>query len=163
MACEIISCEGAVFVLWGKPTVADIQRVVDRVELIAEKSARQVVYITRVPRDAPAPDPIVRKALEGAMPRLMQLCAHYSVVLEGDGFVSAMKRGVLTGLLLLGWRRENFRVWASSREIVPQIAKNLRHDAEHVLYLAASKGLLTCGSPDGAEGVRERAQPQRQM
>jgi hypothetical protein len=154
MACEILSCEGAVFVLWGKPTVADIQRVVDRVELIAEKSGRPIVYITRVPVDAPAPDATVRKALESVMPRLMQLCAHYSVVLEGEGFVSAVKRGILTGLLLLGWRRENFRVWAGSREIVPQIGPKLRLDAERILYLADSKGLLTCGAPDGPESAR---------
>ena len=42
MACEIISCEGAVFVLWGKPTVADVERVMDRLELIAEKTGRRI-------------------------------------------------------------------------------------------------------------------------
>lgn len=161
MACEIISCEGAVFVLWGKPTVADVQRVVDRLELIAEKSGRPVVYVTRVPVDAPAPDATVRKAIEDVTPRLIELCAHYAVVLEGDGFVSAVKRGILTGLLLLGWRREAFRVSASPQEILPQLSARLHLDAENILQLAESKGLLTCGSPDGPNPDRGRPVPSR--
>lgn len=159
MACEIISCEGAVFVLWGKPTVADLQRVIDRVELIAEKSSRQVIYVTRVPVDAPAPDAVFRKALEGAMPRFIALCSHYSVLLEGEGFISALKRGILTGLLLLGWRRQAFHVCATARELVQQIKPELRVDAERILYLAESKGLLTCGAPDGPNAERSRPAP----
>ena len=114
--------------------------------------------------DAPEPDPIVRKALEGVMPRAIQLCSFYSVILEGQGFRSAVKRGVLTGLLMLGWRRETFRVCASAAEVLPQSDRRVREDVERIHYLAASKGLLTCGSPDGTDGVRERvAQPQNQM
>lgn len=161
MACEIISCEGAVFVLWGRPTVADMERVIDRLVLIAEKSGRPVVYVTRVPVDAPAPDAVFRKALEGVMPQLIELCSHYSVLLEGEGFISAVKRGILTGLLLLGWRRESFRVCASGDEILAQIKPSLRHDAEHILYLAESQGLLSCGSPDGPNSMRGRSLPAR--
>jgi hypothetical protein len=154
MACEIISCEGAVFVLWGKPTVDDVERVMNRLELIAEKSDRKIVYLTRVPVDAPPPDPVVRKALESVMPRAVQLCSFYSIILEGQGFVSAVKRGVLTGLLMLGWQRENFRVCASPAEVLPQSNRKVREDVERIHYLAESKGLLTCSAPDGPQSAR---------
>lgn len=147
--------------LWGKPTVEDVERVMDRLELIAEKSDRRIVYLTRVPADAPAPDATVRKALESVMPRAAQLCSLYSIILEGDGFVSAVKRGVLTGLLMLGWRRENFLVCASASEVLPQSSGSVRDDAEHILYLAESKGLLTCGAPDGPNSDRGRYVPSR--
>jgi len=157
MACEIISCEGAVFVLWGKPTVDDVERVMNRLELIAEKSDRKIVYLTRVPVDAPAPDAVVRKALESVMPRAVELCSFYSIILEGDGFVSAVKRGILTGLLMLGWRRENFRVCASPKEVLPQTMRGVREDVERIHYLAGSKGLLTCGAPDGPNSGHARS------
>jgi hypothetical protein len=55
MACELITTGGGVFALWGKPEIADIDRVTVGVEAAAASCGHPVVYVTRVPVRAPAP------------------------------------------------------------------------------------------------------------
>src|SRR5689334_9069163 len=99
MACEILSCEGAVFVLWGKVTTnQDLDRVLDRLRLVCETTGHPVVYVTRVPPDAQPPEADVRAHLDAIMPEVVAQCSSYHVVLEGSGFINAMKRAVLAGL-----------------------------------------------------------------
>ncbi len=150
MACEIISVEGAVFVLWGKPTKADFDRVVDRVELIASATGRPIVYITRVPVNAPPPEGEDRAYLNSLMPRLMKACSSYHVILEGSGFISAIKRAILASLLQLGWRNGSFFVHENEKGVVAKVERAVRPDVEAILSLAKAKGLLTAPPPDEA-------------
>ena len=60
MACEIVSSDGGVFVLWGKPTKEDLDRVLERVQQTAAAAGHQIVFVARVPERAPAPDDEVR-------------------------------------------------------------------------------------------------------
>jgi hypothetical protein len=148
MACEIISIEGAVFVLWGKPNRVDLDRVIDRVELIASASARPIVYITRVPNNAPPPESDVRQHLNSLMPRFVKACSSYHVVLEGSGFISALKRGILASLLQLGWRNGTFFVHDTEKAVASKVERQARRDVEAILALAKDKGLLTAPPPE---------------
>ena len=149
MACEIISCEGAVFVLWGKPTTkADVERVMDRLKLISESSERPVVYISRIPVDAPPPDADVRQFISDQMPACVKLCSSYHVVLEGSGFIAAMKRAVLSSLFQLSWRNGTFYVHSMPKEVIYKLDRGSRADAEQVLHLAERHGLLQAKAPD---------------
>lgn len=148
MACDIISVEGAVFALWGKPTKADLDRVIDRVELIAQASGRPVVYITRVPRSAPPPEADVRQHLNSLMPRFVRACSSYHVLLEGDGFISAVKRAILVSLLQFGWRSGSFFVHNNEKGVAAKVERPVRPDVEAILALAATKGLLTAPPPE---------------
>jgi len=143
VACEIVSTRGAVFALWGKPTVEDMDRVRDALKLAADTCGHPVVYITRVPRHAPPPDGAARARLDELMPGIVSVCSSYHVVLEGDGFGAAIKRGVLIGLFQLGWRRKTFFVHAT----VDEVARNARPDerplVSAILALAATRGLLS--------------------
>ena len=147
MACEIIAAEGAVFALWGKPSKADLDRVVERVEGVASAS-RSVVYITRVPVAAPAPDDAVRQHMNSLMPRFVKVCASYHVVLEGSGFLSALKRGILASLLQFGWRNGTFFVHENEKQVLAKVERSRRPDAEAILNLANQKGLLTAPPPE---------------
>jgi hypothetical protein len=147
MACDIISNEGAVFALWGRPTKADLDRVVDRVELVATAAARRIVYVTRVPSAAPAPDPDVRAHMNALMPRFVKQCAGYHVVLEGDGFVSAMKRCILASLLQFGWQNGSFFVHQDASEVLRKVDRSQRRDAQAILDLAARGGFLSAPPP----------------
>jgi hypothetical protein len=148
MACEIISVEGAVFALWGKPTKADLDRVIDRVELIAHATGRPILYITRVPMAAPPPDPEVRQYLNALMPRFIKACSSYHVLLEGSGFVSAIKRAILASLLQFGWRNGAFFVHENEKGVFSKVERTARPDVEAILELARSRGLLTAAPPD---------------
>jgi hypothetical protein len=161
MACNIISNEGAVFVLWGKPNKADLERVIHRVELIASASQHPVVYVTRVPQNAPAPDADVRQFLNSLMPRFVKACSSYHVILEGQGFVSAFKRAMLISLLQFGWRNGTFFVHETDKGVFGKVARPDRPHVEAILATASAQGLLTAGPPEDVEPPHERPAQRR--
>jgi hypothetical protein len=156
MACEIISTNGALFALWGKPTPEDMDRVRAALQVAASECGHPVVYITRVPVNAPPPDAAARARLDKVMPGIVEVCSSYHVVLEGDGFGAAVKRGILTGLFQLSWRRKTFFVHATVNEVAHHVRPELKRVVAAMLELAAKRGLLTGEAPD-SPALRSRA------
>lgn len=142
MSCEIVATKGALFVLWGKPTRADIDRVEAEINDCVAKFGGPITYITRVPAAAPAPDAEARKHLNALMPRVVRACSTYHAVLEGDGFLAAMKRGVVTSLFQLGFHKGSFFVHSSVKEVALKVDKAVRVHVDDVLELAKRGGLL---------------------
>lgn len=147
MACEIINVDGGVFVLWGRPTRVDLDRVVERVEQVASAAGSPIVFVTRVPQSAPAPDGAVRTHLNELTPHFARLCSSYHAVLEGAGFMSAIKRAIMVGLFQFGFRNGTFFVHESERSVTAKMDGIDRARAQALLDLAAAKGLLTAGPP----------------
>jgi len=150
MACQILTTRGAVFVLWGRPTAADMDDVQQAVEAAAASCGRPVVYVTRVPADAPPPCASARARLDELMPSFVKACSTYHVVLEGEGFGAAMKRAILTGLFQLTWRRKTFFVHADAKEVAPSLPEECRVAVAHLLATAERRGLLSATSPTSA-------------
>lgn len=148
MACKIISSEGAVFALWGRPTLADIDEVLRQVRSAANASGRPVVYITRVPVDAPPPESDVRQRLNEAMPDIRAVCASYHVILEGDGFLSAVKRAMLASLMQFGWQKDTFFIHATPKQVMIKVRRDYRDAVETLLVSAERQGLLSAPAPD---------------
>lgn len=148
MACKIISSEGAVFALWGRPTLADVDEVLRQLQSAAKAAGRPVVYITRVPVDAPPPEAEVRQRLNEAMPAIRAACASYHVILEGGGFISAMKRAILASFMQFGWQRDTFFIHAYAKQVMIKAPRACREDAERILYVAEQQGLLSGPAPD---------------
>ena len=142
MACELISTLGAVFALWGEPEIKDVDLVKQAVESAAANCGHPVVYVTRVPVNAPAPNAEVRARLEQMMPSILKVCSTYHVVLEGEGFAAAMKRGVLTGLFQLSWRRKTFFVHAKVGEVASNVPLAQQAELSSLLAAAQQRGLL---------------------
>lgn len=142
MACQVITTHGAVFALWGKPEPRDMDHVTTTLEAAAELCGHPVVYVTRVPVDAPPPDAPARARLNELMPRLVSACSTYHVVLEGEGFGAAVKRGILTGVFQLSWRRKTFFVHASVSEVTRTVASECRKAVHDLLTTAERRGLL---------------------
>jgi hypothetical protein len=92
--------------------------------------------------NAPAPDAQVRARLEQLLPSLVKACSTYHVVLEGDGFAAAMKRGVLTGMFQLSWRRKTFFVHAKVSEIASCVALEQQAAVTRLLDSARMRGML---------------------
>jgi hypothetical protein len=148
VACEIISTRGALFALWGRPTVEDMNRVRAALQVAADECGHPVVYITRVPRNAPPPVGAARARLDELMPGIVSVCSSYHVVLEGDGFAAAIKRGILTGLFQLSWRRKTFFVHAGVNEVAANVGPAEQRAVSALLELAAKRGLLSGPAPD---------------
>jgi hypothetical protein len=147
MACEIISTQGAVFALWGRPTPADMDRVQAALQAAAEACGHPVVYVTRVPVNAPPPDAAGRARLNELMPGIVSVCSSYHVVLEGDGFGAAVKRGILTGMFQLSWRRKTFFVHATVSEVARNVSPEQQRALADILTLAARRNLLSGEAP----------------
>lgn len=148
MSCEILSVDGAVFVLWGKPTKADLDRVVQQVELAASKSGGPIVFVARIPQGAPAPEGEARAHMNALTPHFAKFCFSYHAILEGSGFVSAVKRAILAGLLQFDFRKGAFAVHDSEKSIAGKVERSMRPRVEALLSLASAKGLLTAASPE---------------
>jgi hypothetical protein len=118
------------------------------VQAAADACGHSVVYITRVPVNAPPPDAASRARLDKLMPGIVAVCSSYHVVLEGDGFGAAIKRGILTGLFQLGWRRKTFFVHASVNEVARNVESTQQRAVHAMLELAATRGLLSGAAPD---------------
>ena len=142
VACDLISSDGAVFAQWGVPTIEDMDRVADALREAAAKARRPVIYIARVPAQAPPPDAKVRSHLDSLMPEIVEKCSAYHVVMEGDGFFAAMKRAVLLGIFQVRWRRGVFFVHSSIAELLREIAATDRETVSSVLDSAQRAGLL---------------------
>lgn len=134
--------------LWGKPTVTDVDRVWSAMQVAAHECGQPIVYITRVPRNAPPPEAAARTRLDQLVPRIMSVCSTYHVVLEGDGFGAAIKRGILTGLFQLRWRLKTFFVHASVNEVARNVGREQQEAVSSILELAATRGLLSGLAPD---------------
>jgi hypothetical protein len=154
LACEIVSVDGAVFALWGKPSKHDLNRVLAEVERVATTSGHPIVYIARIPQNAPAPEGDARAHMNSLMPQFIKHCASYHAVLEGGGFLSAVKRAILAGLLQFGVRSGMFFVHKSEKEILEKVDRKLRPNVQAVLALASNKGLLTAPAPEQLANAR---------
>ncbi len=80
MACELITTPGAVFAPWGEPKCRHGQSARSALEAAAATCGHPVVYVTRVPVDAPAPNAQFRAKLDQMMPALLKVCSTYRVV-----------------------------------------------------------------------------------
>lgn len=148
MSCEILSSEGAVFVVWGKVTTKqDIDRVFDRIKLIYETTGERVLYVTRVPPDAQPPEADARAHLDKLLPTAIEMCTSYHVVLEGTGFIAGMKRAVLAGLFQISWRKGMFFVHSVPKELIFKLDRAQRPVGEKILQLAEARGLLQGPAP----------------
>jgi hypothetical protein len=142
MSVEILSAPGAILTIWGKPTRSDIDQVAAKLKDAARAMGAPVFYVTVVPEDAPNPDPEVQRYLNSQLKSLEASCSCYHVVLEGEGFVPALKRGVLLTIFQFIRRRKFFFVHANSVELLknlspPQasLATRLFSDAKRLGFL----------------------------
>src|SRR5688500_15250625 len=118
MAVSIVTGRGCVFSVWGKPKKEDMDIIEKELRETAQASNGPVVYVTRVPTNAPAPDADVRRHLDSLMPKIVESCSTYHVVLEGKGFVAAIKRAVLNSLFQIRWKRGLFFVHQYASEVL---------------------------------------------
>lgn len=142
MTCEIVGTERALYVAWGAPETNDIDQIAEHLKRRAGPSKESVFYVTRVPIGAPAPTETVRRYLNHRMAAMIEYCAAYHVILEGDGFTAAMKRGVLVSLFQLTQKRGIFNVHATIDDFRRKVPTVWRSEVERLLSLAAERDLL---------------------
>jgi hypothetical protein len=147
MACEIIVNRGAVLTVWGRPQRDDMMRILAGVKRASKLHGGPVVYVTRVPINAPTPTADALRDLNALLPEMMTFCSSYHVILEGSGFKAAMKRGVMTGLLQPIWQPRVFFVHASALEVLERLGREQSAHVTELFKLAGRRGLLHCPSP----------------
>jgi hypothetical protein len=123
--------------------------IVDSLQAAVRECGHPVIYVTRVPVNQPPPGAEVRKYLDELMPTITKLVSSYHVVLEGVGFAAALKRGVLTGLFQLSWRRKTFFVHSVVGEVPLGLERSLANVAHQLIEVARVKGMLNADGPSG--------------
>jgi hypothetical protein len=131
-----------------------MDRVRAALQVAADACGHPVVYITRVPVTAPPPDAAARARLSELMPGILAVCSTYHVVLEGEGFGAAVKRGILTGMFQLSWRRKTFFVHATVNEVARNVGSEQQRAVAAIFELAAHRGLLAGPAPDAPSPQR---------
>lgn len=147
MTCEFINGDGVVFCVWGKPAKSDMDQLLKHLRISSEKVSGPVVYVSRVPVDAPAPDAHVRGYLNSLMPAMTPLFSTCHIVLEGVGFAAAMKRSVLVSLFQIGRQRNMFFVHAGVSDVVWKVPVEQQAAVNRVIRRAEASGLLSCRPP----------------
>jgi len=147
MACEFINGDGIVFCVWGKPAKSDMDQLLRHLQTSSEKVSGPVVYVSRVPVNAPAPDTQVRGYLNSLMPAMTPLFSSCHIVLEGVGFTAAMKRSVLVSLFQIGRQRNMFFVHSSVSEVVWKVPVEQQAAVNRTIRRAEASGLLSSSPP----------------
>ncbi len=146
MSYRFVRIPGAIYSTWGAPTAVDVDEIAAQIREETKRTGKPILYVTRVPVDAPPPDAAVRQHTSNVLRSLLPHCSTYHVVLEGVGFLSAVKRGVLTRLFQPVWRRKTFYVHAIPSEVLIAVDSATRPLAKDLLDAAKREGLLDCPS-----------------
>jgi hypothetical protein len=147
LSIEVCSTPGAVFALWGEPTIEDVEKLLDQLRAACRASSGAVVYVARIPSDAPVPSAEVRRYIDRNMTELVRLCTSYHAVMEGSGFVAALKRGVLVSMQQLAGRSKTFFVHGTTDEVLQKIERSKGPAVRRLFQEARHKGLLPASIP----------------
>lgn len=142
MSCEIVGTERTLYVVWGTPELIDVERVISHLQRRFEKTQERLLYVSRVPVGAPAPTPEVRRLLSARMDVFLRLCSGFCIILEGDGFSSAVKRAVLTSLFFVTLGRGTLHVYSTIDELRKNVTDEWRPELAQLLHLAEQEDLL---------------------
>lgn len=142
MACETIEQDGIFFALWGRPTIEDFEKVLSGIRQAVERRGKPVTYVSRVPYGAPPPDAEVRRYIAQIMPEVLANCSTFHVVLEGDGFVAALKRGVMLSIFQICRQRGTLFVHSTCDEVLKCIDEGHLPGLRVLFRRARDKGML---------------------
>ena len=125
-----------------------MDRIVDAMQAEARECGHGVIYISRVPATQPAPNAEVLRYLAKQMPKLSEAISSSHVILEGEGFAAALKRGVLTGIFqLLGSRGTTIVVHSVASEVPRRLESAAGQVVNQLLEVAKAQGLLDAAGP----------------
>jgi len=155
MACRILRSKGAVLTVWGKAQLSDLTEVTSNLELAVGESGGPVISVSILPAGVPPAEDAVRDQVMVLIPKLIGNCSSVHVVFEGEGFLAAIKRGVLTGLLRGTRRQHLFHVHGSRASMLTAI-KGEAHAATvaGLMQLAQERGYFDLNPGDFAPSSR---------
>ena len=141
MSCKIASYRRVVIVVWGKPQLTDVPRVVSAVKAAHDKFG-PVVFIARMPSWSEPPPEAVQKEISRNTPAFLDSCVSQHIVFEGEGFASAAKRLALAGIIFVTARRVGHFVHAKVEEVAERVPAVAKADVEVAMQQFRTDGLL---------------------
>ena len=141
MVCEIARANRVMFVLWGKPELSDFDAILD-VARQENEAGGPFVFVARAPACAEAPSKSMRSEVSRCISQLIELCASYHGIIEGDGFTVSAKRAILATMFLLTRHRGKLHVHSSVKQVVTSVPLEMRADVKVALKEFDAVGLL---------------------
>jgi hypothetical protein len=142
MACRVVNHGRVVFVLWGDPEMADMDRILQAVSE-RHRAFGPIVFIARVPPSAAPPSEPIRREIARKLPQVFERCVSYHALLEGEGFVAATKRAAIATIFLMSGGRKRYYVHATHADILRAAPTDYVADVELALKSFESRGLLS--------------------
>jgi hypothetical protein len=136
MACDISSKGRVVIVTFGDPEIADLERIMGHVVKVHEKTGLPILYVSRVLESSKPPSSQFNQALKTRMGELLALCCAFHAVMEGHGFLAAIKRTAVSAAFLTSGKRSLFHVHGTMDEMIRSVGP--AHRPEVVEALRAS-------------------------
>jgi hypothetical protein len=110
-------------VIWRRvPTSESLEHLLKEVERIHDKQQRRLMYLAVAPRHVDVPEGMQRHALSAFGRRASPFCESANLVLEGDGFKSALQRSAVTAMYFLKGGPTKVTVFASVGEAAVTLA-----------------------------------------
>ena len=149
MVCHILRTKGAVLSVWGRAQLADLDEIARNLDLAVAESGGPIDSVSILPAGVPPADDSVRAHLLELMPKILGHCSTAHVVFEGEGFLSAIKRGVLTGLLHATRRQHVFHVHSQLASVLEMMkGKEGAAAVTNLMQLARQRGYLDLTARD---------------
>ena len=141
MACEIVKSGRVMFVLWGTPERKDFDSIISEARLL-HCARGPFVFVARVPAGAQAPSDALKGDVSRCIGFLLEHCASYHGVIEGNGFTMSAKRAVLATLFLMTRHRGKLHVHPSVNQVADSAPSEMRDDVVAAFKQFEPSGVL---------------------
>jgi hypothetical protein len=142
-------------VRWTSPRLADIPRVTAEFTRAYDAAGRSIPYIAIVPSDSVPPDEATRKAMTRGRDEVLARCSSMHIVMEGEGFRTAILRNALAAMQLFGNKRDKVAVYRTLEEALEDALRRapaeLKFDKRAILAKAVTAGVA---SPHAVNEIR---------
>lgn len=152
MGCHVVVKGRAVLAEWSvtdAPCLADLDRIMSAAARAHQEAGARVVFVSRVPSQAPVPDAAFRDAMNRKMSAFLEDITQFHAVMEGTGFVNTTKRAVVSTLYLATGRRKTFFVHDRLRGVISSVPAEARQDVLDLVLAAEPHSLASIANSLG--------------
>jgi hypothetical protein len=136
--------DGLYVLRWQSPEVPDVAAYAGEIAAASSKQGKQLVGLFIMPEDSDPPGEQFRKEQANKLPEIMTHLTFVVAVFEGTGFMAAMKRSALVGILLLSGRRFPMYVRATVDEaLVSSPPQPISFEPKAAIAELGRRGMLT--------------------
>ncbi len=128
MSFEVGMIENVFYVRWKTPSVKDVDYLMREFKNAFDSTSDPIYYLAVSPDGSPAPDKAIRTKLAKGLESIVHKCAGIYLVFEATGFKAAIKRNVMTGILLSSRKLRSVKIFQSEEKALDELRAHVDVD-----------------------------------